>query len=835
VNAMLLLDSILGTKGALNINRFHRLLERDQLSNYLPYQAWDREKEIYHNMDDTVGYVWECTPLVYAGADVFETLKGCVNAGIPSGSVLQFMMYADPHIDGHFSYYRSLKVRQNPFLDTLTDAMIGHFSDAEFGLKSTNDIPVRNFRLFVSLKFPPGESLIDQYEFAAMSVAESLKGVGLNPVPMAPEALIILLSRMLNTNENAKPAAYDDGMDIKKQILSAGTIDVKFGRVEISDGKGNTKYLKPQTVKGWPVNEIDPMTMNRVMGGIMGNIDDTNQINCPFWVAVNIVFQGLSKRIRSKTELMMRQEKRGVRGQKESERETEYRWAAKELISGNLFVRVIPIIWNVGRTKEEVDTNCALIGRIWHSQGGGFVLQEDMGILTPLFIASLPMGLYNLGTTVDFLDRDKIMPAETAVRLLPVQGDFTGSGQPTALFLGRKGQLISCGMFNEGSTNNNVVVAATTGAGKSYLMNYLLKEIYSNGGLIRIFDLGRSYEKLAKILGGTFIEFTENSHVSLNPFTNIRNINDSIDSLSAILYQMCYSATGELPSETQMRILKNTARAAWEIEGNDAGIDTIYRFLNRFTEVSNRLESGIDLKKIKDIDSKSAELGFNLKDFTTKGPYGKWFAGPATLDISKDEFVVLEVDSLKDMDSLFRVVCMQIIHYITQNLYLSDRKQPRVIVFEETAQWVNKDSFIAMVIESGYRLARKYYGSFITVLQSPLDIENFGRVGRVINSNSAYKFYLQSRDYPQALEEKVIDYNPFMASILNSVRLVKPKYSEFLMETPNGTGVARLSLDPTAYYAFTSDPQDNARITALLEEGNAYHEAIQKLAAARGY
>ena len=43
-------------------------------------------------------------------------------------------------------------------------------------------------------------------------------------------------------------------------------------------------------------------------------------------------------------------------------------------------------------------------------------------------------------------------------------------------------------MFNEGSTNNNAVVAATTGAGKSYLMNYLLKEIYSNGGLIRIFE-----------------------------------------------------------------------------------------------------------------------------------------------------------------------------------------------------------------------------------------------------------------------------------------------------------------------------------------------------------
>jgi conjugal transfer ATP-binding protein TraC len=744
-------------------------------------------------------------------------------------------MYADPDCRDHFEHYRALKSRRNPFIDALTEGMIDHLTGAEFGLKSTNNIPVRNFRLVVSLKFPPGEELLDTHEFAALSVAEAMRGAGLNPIPLAPGELIALLATILNTHGNARVAPYDADIPIRRQINSSGVIDARFNHVAINGGNGDTKYLKAQTVKGWPITEIEPLTMNRIMGGIMGINDDTNQITCPFWVTVNIVFQALSKRIRSKTELMMRQEKKGVRGQKEGEREAEYRWAAKELMSGNTFVRVIPIIWNIGRSKEEVDTNCALINRIWHSQGGGFVLQEDMGILTPLLIASLPLGLYNIRTNVDFLDRDKIMPADTAIRLLPIQGDFTGSGQPTALFLGRKGQLVSYGMFNESSTNNNAVVAATTGAGKSYLMNYLLKEIYSNGGLIRIFDLGRSYEKLCKILGGNFIEFTESSNVSLNPFTNIKDINESIDSLSAILYQMCYSATGQLPTETKMTILKNTARAAWEMEGNDAGIDTIYRFLNRFTEISSRLETDIDLGKIKDIDSIAAELGFNLKDFTTNGPYGKWFTGPATLNIRDDEFVVLEVDSLKEMDSLFRVVCMQIIHYITQNLYLSDRQRPRVIVFEETAQWVSKDSFIAMVIESGYRLARKYYGSFITVLQSPLDIVNFGKVGRVINSNSAYKFYLQSRDYPQAIEEKIIDYGEFMASILDSVRLVKPKYSEFLMETPNGTGVARLSLDPVAYYAFTSDPQDNARINTLLKEGYEYHEAIKELANQRGY
>lgn len=831
---MLLLDKILGVGDALNARGYRNLVARDKLSTYLPYKAWDPQTGAYQNYDDTYGYIWECTPLVYAGDDIFENLLGCAHSGIPNGSVLSFMMYADPDCEGYFAHYQSLKTRRNPFIDTLSDGLIQHLSGAEFGLKSTNNIPIRNFRLFVSLKFPAGQELLDIHEFAAMSVAEALGGAKLAPRALDPNGLIDLLAKMLNTHANARVAPYDPDLEIRKQIISAGKIDAKFSHVKIAGG-GTEKYLKPQTVKGWPVGEIEPMQMNRIMGGIMGANDDNNQITCPFWVTVNIVFQELSKRIRSKTELMMRQYKKGIRGQKESEREAEYRWAAGELMSGNKFVRVIPIVWNVGRTKEEVDTNCAQISRIWHSQGGGFVLQEDMGILTPLLIASLPLGLYNLSTNIDFLDRDRIMPVDTAIRLLPVQGDFTGSGQPTALFLGRKGQLISYGQFNEGSTNNNAVVAATTGAGKSFLMNYLLKEIYSNGGLIRIFDLGKSYEKMTRILGGKFIEFTADSKVCLNPFTHIQDINESIDSIAAILYQMCYSATGQLPSETQMTILKNTARAAWKMEGNDASINTIYRFLNRFTEISRQIEPDVDIGRIKGIDSTAAELGFNLKDFTPGGPYGRWFDGPATLDISSDEFVVLEVDSLKDMDSLFRVVCMQIIHYITQNLYLSDRKHPRVIVFEETAQWVSKDSFIAEVIENGYRLARKYFGSFITVLQSPLDIINFGKVGRVINSNSAYKFYLQSQDYNQAIDEGIINYSEFMTEILNSVRLVKPKYSEFLMETPGGTGVARLSLDPLAYYAFTSDPRDNGRIDQLLEQGHEYYEAIKILADQRGY
>jgi conjugal transfer ATP-binding protein TraC len=230
---MLLLDKILGVGDAFNAKRFVKLANRDKLSAYLPYQAWDGDTNVYHSADDTFGYVWECTPLVYAAADVFENLKGCIHSGIPFGSVLQFMMVADPDCKSLFDHYQALKTRQNPFLDTLTDNMIRHLSEAEFGLKSTNNIPVRNFRLLVSLKFPPGEKLSDQFEFAALSVAEALKGSGLNPLPLDPDGLIGLLSKILNSGSNTQVAPYDPELEIRKQIIRAGVIDAKFSHVEI--------------------------------------------------------------------------------------------------------------------------------------------------------------------------------------------------------------------------------------------------------------------------------------------------------------------------------------------------------------------------------------------------------------------------------------------------------------------------------------------------------------------------------------------------------------------------------------------------------------------------
>jgi len=111
----------------------------------------------------------------------------------------------------------------------------------------------------------------------------------------------------------------------------------------------------------------------------------------------------------------------------------------------------------------------------------------------------------------------------------------------------------------------------------------------------------------------------------------------------------------------------------------------------------------------------------------------------------------------------------------------------------------------------------------------------FGRVGKVIYANSAFKFYLQSGDIEKAKQAKLIDYNEFEIAILKSVRQNRPKYSEIFIDSPFGKGVARLVVDPFSYWIYTSDANENDLIDrTMAEHGCSYEMAIEHILAAAG-
>jgi len=803
---------LFGGDGGLIKGDFYLLIRREKFSNYLPWVAYDDNSHVYLNTDNTLGMLWECSPLAFAGETTINTLGGLFRINLPDGAIMQFILFADPHIDPIVDTYVAMKSRESKLIQDVSEKMSQFFKDGVNGMGCLNGIPVRDFRLFFTVKFPAKDAANVNLNEVSGTVYEVLRGAGLSPESADPRVLLAWMRRMLNDDPGGNVDYYDERNVIRKQALLGTGVEKHFSYLKM-----DSKYFRCITPNGFPKTG-DPIQTNQLFGGIMGMATDSDQIRTPFMYTLNIVLQDQRNRLHTKCNIVLQQQGVGSLAPSLLRKKEEYLWAVDELERGTKFYRIIPIMWVFGQNKGLVNESVTRAKRVW--EGQGYKMQEDRGVLVPLFISSLPFGLYNYGATIDTLDRDHIMPVETITMTLPVQSDFAGMGKPVMLFAGRKGQLLGVDIFNKTVNNHNAMVCASSGAGKSFFINYLVYNYFAMKSKIRIIDIGGSYKKMTKLFGARYLDFSEDTDVCLNPFTNVIDPEYDIPIIAPIVAQMVFTTGKSLPSDTEMTLIKKAVRWAWEKEGNAADIDTVHEYLKNFDQYSTE---GGERKEA------ASSLAFNMADFTSDGTYGKFFNGKSNLNIANDEFVVLELEHLKARKDLFRVVTLQVINAVTQDLYLSDKSDQRLIVFDEAWQFLGESSILKEVIEEGYRRARKYGGSFTIITQSLLDMKLFGGVGDVIRNNSAFKFYLESADFEKALSEKLLDYDEFSMKILKSTKSNKPNYSEIFMDTPFGTGIGRLAVDPFSYYVFTSDASEIAEIEAMVDGGVSYEDAIREM------
>jgi len=825
------LETVFGKDRGLSHAELKTSAERNPFSNYLPYIAYDEETKVYVNHDQTIGFIWECTPLCFAGEKSLDTLIGIFRAGLPVGSIVQFSLFADPYIKDYVDSYKILKKRRDPIVQRMTEEFSRFISEGVNGVENCAGIPIRTFRLFVSVKVPlpkkEGEVTFSQKDTYS-NLFEVLHGAMLHPRPLSPNRLIDLLRRILNDREFDDCPAYDDTRPIAEQIIMADTVIHK----SMSELKVGEKYFRCITPKTFP-REGDPLQTNELFGGIWGVITDADQIRAPFLYTLNIIFHNVKSKLHAKCNLVLQQKAFGSFAPSLMRKQKEYMEAVDEIERGVQFVKIIPLFWTWGKDSKKVAESISRVKRIWESKA--YVMQEDKGILPILFISALPFGLIDQDRNIDTLQRDFIFSSQVVPTLLPIQSDFSGGGLPVMMSTSRKGELWTLDLFNDKINNHNFYCCATTGSGKSFLINYFVINHYARNGIVRIIDIGRSYRKMSKMIkNARFVEFTEESDICINPFSCVTNIKTDVSMLAAIVMQMIFSNTDSIPNdmaETGSTLVKDAITWAFENEGTDACVDDVWEYLSGYpSKAIDFNQAGNHSAAIETITAIAHNLAFNLRDFTKSGTYGRWFNGKSNLDISNDEFVVLEVDSLRNRPELFKVVLLQLINSVTQDLYGSDRTRPRQVIFDESYEFIKANNrFLTDIIEGGYRRARKYFGSFGIVTQSILDLESFGNIGKVIRSQSAFNFYLESVDFEKARDAKMLDCDDFTMKILKSIKTVKGKYSEIFMETPFGKGVARLVVDPFSYYVYTSSPDEYSEIEAMVDRGMTYEKAIDEM------
>ena len=799
--------------------------QRNPFSNYLPWLVAD-EQFRYLNMDNTEGYIWECTPLAFSFPFIakFESL---LKAPIPEGTVIQFILYADPNVSPILQRYRANKMLDNTLVQKNVEQYIRYIEQGNKGLHSLYGIPSRDFRVFVTIKNEKttSEDMVAIFE-------EGLKSAGLSPRRLPPSKLIQWMRNLFNDPYQAQSDNYDAEVPLRKQVINAET-PIDFSTVPAKIGNTFFRCLTPKI----PCGKIDSLTANALLGGHKGLQDDMNQIACPFLYTMTILVDNKQHKeeISTRATTTMMQKAGGQFAKKLAKRIEEYSQALDKMDNQEKYYKVIPKLWLFSHSKDELNEMLARTRGIWEE--ANFVMQQETRLAKILFISSLPFGFYHIDDNVDRIDRHFYFSSSEIARLLPVQTEFRPVCEPILLFIGRKGQLLPIDLFSKRATNYNFVVSAQSGGGKSFSLNNLCNAYYSAGAAVRIIDLGGSYYKSCKIAGGRYLDF-DKEKIILNPFDffgDKEDIERCKITCRNILSEMVYSASGEKMTEIEWTLLSKAIEWVDQQGNNEQGVDSIKEYLKNFPK--NYSEDNDDISDPSKLDfatNVARQMAFNISEFTSAGRYGHFFNGKSTFDIAKDHFVVLELESLQGNSELLGVVMLQTMNAVTQDLYLSKRERPRFILFEEAATILkkqgNKDlSRLAHVIEEGYRRARKYKGSFGVVLQSLLDTMDFGPVGKVILSNAAFKFYLASSDYAKAAQEKIIPYEGVDLDILMSVKNNNPNYSEMFIDSPLGAGVARLTVDPWTYWVNTSDPDQVTQYFQCIEQGMSNIEALTQL------
>jgi conjugal transfer ATP-binding protein TraC len=805
-------------------------VERSSFSRFLPWMYYDAEECMYINTDDSRGFIWECRPLAFAGDSTAQVLEGLFRLNLPFGSIMQFTLCADSFIDPVLKRYRELRIRGGEISEESTARFADYISRGREGLPGMAGIPVRQFRLFVALKFPASDELATGLGDIRGAVTEILKGAHLQPRSLEPASLIDTMRRLFNDRASLNNAEYEEDAPINRQIIFSDTEIAKDNR-RLMIGE---KVFRCATVKKFPL-DVNFLQTNEIFGGISGLIANSSQVITPFLCTVNIVFADMKAKLHAKCNLILSQQAFGSFAPSLSRKKEENLEATDKIERGIPFVRVMPILWVWAKSDDLAHESLTRAIRVWESHG--YIMQYDRWILDTLFIAALPFGLYDTGKNIDIINRDAPAPSDAVTLLLPVQSDFTGGGEPVLLATGRKGQIVTLDIFAKEAINHNMFIAASSGAGKSFFVNYLVSNYFSAGAKIRIVDVGKSYQKMTRMHGARFLDFDESSRICLNPFSNIARVGtggaeereyleNAMCLIAAVVMQMCFSATDAIPAdraESASTLVRQAVAWAWESYGPDACIDRVYDFLSNFEQ------HGREFTGVGELAHLAKMLAFNLTEFTSGHLYGRWFNGRSDFDISSDEFVVLELMHLRARPELFKVVTLQVISAITHDMYLSPRDVRKLNVFDEVWQFMREGVQLKEAIEAAYRMSRKHNASIAVVTQSVLDLRQFGAVGDVIRASSAFKVLLEAPDYMKARKEGLIDYDDFTMKLLTTVQSMRPNYSELFIDAPFGRGVVRLSVDPYSYYVFTSSGEEVAEIDGMVDGGMSYDEAIREM------
>lgn len=338
--------------------------------------------------------------------------------------------------------------------------------------------------------------------------------------------------------------------------------------------------------------------------------------------------------------------------------------------------------------------------------------------------------------------------------------------------------------------NGNMVVFATSGAGKSYAVKVEIVRQLMMGAEVIVIDPEMEYKVLSDTVGGTYINISLSSTSKINPFDLPRpvagsnaNTEDTIRSAVIIVKGLLRLILKDItPAEDSL--LDRALLESYAKKDIIPGVDLSTVQPPIMTDFLNILEG---MEGTKDIIIK-------LKKFT-EGTFAGLFNSPTTVEMT-NKLVVFSVRDLED--ELRPLGIYSIVNYIW-NVVRSELRQ-RILVIDE-AWWLMQYEDSAKFLFALVKRCRKYYLGVTTITQ---DVNDFLRspYGQAIVNNSALQMLL--RQSPAAID---LIQKTFLLTDSEKYLLLESGVGEGIFFAGNKHAAIKIVASPAEDKVVTTDPK----------------------------
>ncbi len=428
------------------------------------------------------------------------------------------------------------------------------------------------------------------------------------------------------------------------------------------------------------------------------------------------------------------------------------------------------------------------------------------------------------------------MQSSRAVRLFPLWGNWQGS--KNALFVLPSlwnRELVNFDLFDS-NVAPNVIISGVSGAGKSYLLCFLLITLnrghYSqrtDGSRVEkppitfIFDKGMpnqpcGFERLARLFGGRVYQATPSRAPAMNFLQRVGELDpDKTNEDFKDLLDISVDIIGDMATETG-----KTMNRLQRNEIVESLLEAHYRYRQGARDREFLLRDVVKVLKEPPRPSETEdnfrmrqELAVLMREYYGDGTYARFFDRAGTLEL-KERFIVFDLKGLSrspDLQRVFLKVAMLWADTVMNDPVELDTR--KLLVFDEAHDLVGKTA--AGVVEAAFRLYRKRKGIVIAASQSGEDFY-VGEGGQAIVQNSSHKIFLRQDPSKFHLTAQAFNLNQQQADTILRLNTIKGVESQFFLLSDIGEAAMVLPLEPAFYWVSTNNGDDNQLFAALLEE-----------------